>query len=736
MLTSEIVVPYLKLGLISFTGKDANGNFINEPGETVTLNFSLRNYMQCYGSENVDVTLMTDDPDITIIDGTGTVNIPPDNFFSIENQFEIQVGLNAQSHFAEFTLYFDADIPITVGEAINFSVLVAPSGIFVFEGEENSRDYSGTLTAGFLDHLGYNYTYSNTYPATLLGFETAFLSHGNFGQNLDKGTMFTEDHSLKVQEFLEHSGKVYVEMGGMFYRMSQAGYQNLAQMKQLFGVNAYTNPMLENPVDTLLGVENTPMEGMMFTRSDQLFNWYIDKLFPTSGALVPFDENNYGNVAVMNDGSATYGHKTFYMGYSLAGLRDRDATSSGYNVLLKTMEFFGYSPPQGFILSNFIADKTIGGPPLAVQFTDISISDPVYPVISWQWDFENDDTIDSDDQNPARIFDEAGTFDVKLITSNGLNSDTLIVEACVTINSGYLVYEGVASGNDYSGSFIRDYLQENEYPVTYRNILPDDLEGFTAVFLSFGNYLSGNTILNNQMAGVIKAYLEGGGYVYLEGSNALGYDQAGDDQLHQLFGLAAAFDGAANPIDFLAGQPGSLTHEMQFTGNSQTFNSSIDIYVPFANADAAFTESNYGVVAVQHSIPNSSRTFCFSYSLSNLNDGEMPNTREELLQRILNYFDIYSVVPDVGKITTLSCSVYPNPFSHTTLIGYQVDENTLVTLTIFNHLGQQVAALVEAAQTKGKYQIEWNAENLPSGVYYCRLKTGNQLISKKIIKMN
>ena len=85
---------------------------------------------------------------------------------------------------------------------------------------------------------------------------------------------------------------------------------------------------------------------MLFAGSDQKYNWHIDKLTPKPEAIIPFIEQDYGNVAIMYDGSATYGQKTFYMGYSLAELRDRDAISSRYNVLVKTMEFFGYDMPR------------------------------------------------------------------------------------------------------------------------------------------------------------------------------------------------------------------------------------------------------------------------------------------------------------------------------------------------------------------------------------------------------
>ena len=193
------------------------------------------------------------------------------------------------------------------------------------------------------------------------------------------------------------------------------------------------------------------------------------------------------------------------------------------------------------------------------------------------------------------------------------------------MNSGYLVYEGVENGDDYSGVFIRDYLQENAYTVTYRNDFPQSLEGYWAVFLSFGNGGSGGTVLNDEMAIVLTDYLENGGYVYLEGGDALGFDQLANTQLLNLFGLIAASNGTSiNPIDSLEGKPTALTHDIVFTGNSQVSNASIDKYVPSANGKVAFTEKGYSTVAVQQSIPNGRRTFCFSYSLADLRTANIP----------------------------------------------------------------------------------------------------------------
>ena len=133
-----------------------------------------------------------------------------------------------------------------------------------------------------------------------------------------------------------------------------------------------------------------------------------------------------------------------------------------------------------------------------------------------------------------------------------------------------------------------------------------------------------STILSNPLSDAIIDYLEAGGYVYLEGGDALGWDQAGNSYLLELFGLQDAIDGGTNPINSLQGRPDAITNEMLFTSNNQISNSYIDKFIPSDNAVSAFFESGYGTVGVQQSIPDDRRTFCFSYSLANLTDGETP----------------------------------------------------------------------------------------------------------------
>ena len=69
-------------------------------------------------------------------------------------------------------------------------------------------------------------------------------------------------------------------------------------------------------------------------------------------------------------------------------------------------------------------------------------------------------------------------------------------------------------------------------------------------------------------------------------------------------------------------------------------------------------------------------------------------------------------------------------------LEYQLEENSFVSITIFNHLGQAMTVLTDQRQTKGSYRVQWNAEAFPAGIYLCALKTDDGTLTKKIIKQH
>jgi photosystem II stability/assembly factor-like uncharacterized protein len=76
---------------------------------------------------------------------------------------------------------------------------------------------------------------------------------------------------------------------------------------------------------------------------------------------------------------------------------------------------------------------------------------------------------------------------------------------------------------------------------------------------------------------------------------------------------------------------------------------------------------------------------------------------------------------------------YPNPFNPNTTISYSLPIRGIVQLIVYDVLGREVRKLVDEEQEAGKYEIEFDAEDLTSGIYVYRLSAGERVMSKKMI---
>lgn len=76
---------------------------------------------------------------------------------------------------------------------------------------------------------------------------------------------------------------------------------------------------------------------------------------------------------------------------------------------------------------------------------------------------------------------------------------------------------------------------------------------------------------------------------------------------------------------------------------------------------------------------------------------------------------------------------YPNPFNPTTIIEYSVANTGNVVLKIYDILGREVETLVNEQKQAGNYRVEFNANNLSSGIYFYTMRAGNYVNTKKLI---
>ncbi|MDP4116409.1 MAG: T9SS type A sorting domain-containing protein [Bacteroidota bacterium] len=76
---------------------------------------------------------------------------------------------------------------------------------------------------------------------------------------------------------------------------------------------------------------------------------------------------------------------------------------------------------------------------------------------------------------------------------------------------------------------------------------------------------------------------------------------------------------------------------------------------------------------------------------------------------------------------------YPNPFNPATHINYSIPRSCLVNVKIYDVMGKEITELVNAEKPQGNYTLTFNAANLPSGVYFCKIKAGIYTKTTKMV---
>lgn len=197
-------------------------------------------------------------------------------------------------------------------------------------------------------------------------------------------------------------------------------------------------------------------------------------------------------------------------------------------------------------------------------------------------------------------------------------------------------------------------------------------------------------------------------------------------------------DGPALEFDFLNDQ------------NSFIINSENDVQVKINNVggmaqpttvDAAYLKYKLGYVPIFETKPMSSLQDTYYTTIP-------PFDREEPLfmyivakdiygnrfQSVIKSFQLVTSVDDISNITN-SFNLdqnYPNPFNPKTNIIYEIPNEGKVTLKIFDILGNEIETLVDKIQSGGRYNYEWYAGAISSGIYLAQLRYKNSI---KIIKL-
>jgi hypothetical protein len=89
--------------------------------------------------------------------------------------------------------------------------------------------------------------------------------------------------------------------------------------------------------------------------------------------------------------------------------------------------------------------------------------------------------------------------------------------------------------------------------------------------------------------------------------------------------------------------------------------------------------------------------------------------------------------PEFVPVTHLVATNYPNPFNPSTTINYSIPATGNVSLKVYDITGREVATLINEFQNAGSYAVEWNAADMPSGIYFYRLSAANQTFTNRMV---
>lgn len=76
---------------------------------------------------------------------------------------------------------------------------------------------------------------------------------------------------------------------------------------------------------------------------------------------------------------------------------------------------------------------------------------------------------------------------------------------------------------------------------------------------------------------------------------------------------------------------------------------------------------------------------------------------------------------------------FPNPFNPSTVISYDLAEDSEVSLTVYDILGNEIVCLVNKEQRAGPQEVEFNAGDLSSGIYFYKLIAGKYIAVRKML---
>ena len=190
--------------------------------------------------------------------------------------------------------------------------------------------------------------------------------------------------------------------------------------------------------------------------------------------------------------------------------------------------------------------------------------------------------------------------------------------------------------------------------------------------------------------------------------NGFGYDFTGYDSLQ--FACSLSGDGIVT-VNLLDADNATATDEVSLSAVSDSYQK---FSIPLSSFTGMTLDDISEITVNVNGVQSGSGVFCIDDIrliplASSIDSGKAKSPAEFILRQN-----------------------YPNPFNTVTTFTFNLPSNSFVTLKIFDPLGRELETVFSGELNYGRHTYLWNAQNLPSGVYYYRLQAGDFTETKKL----
>jgi hypothetical protein len=385
-----------------------NDNNTADPGEEVAVVFSLYNPGNAdAGALSAELTL--DSPFAALTGSSGLLPGELDAFSLKRIAFQMKVNDNTPpGTLISITLNVSSENAGTKTET--YTLDLGMPQIVVIDKDKNQNSAVHIVAA--INQINLSTEMLESIDPLLNDYKVAFLSLGFFMQN-HRLTPFED--SLLVS-FLNNGGKLYLE-GGAFFKQDP-----VTDLRGKLGVTGLTQAWAK-PADTLIGIEGTPAEEFMIDyRGDAVRGENLIALEPAETWMS--DKNSDLNFVVALD-------------------------SGTYKTIASSVEFGGFfmynSPGRTELIRRYLDFLDFATTPLCVTFqssahqicpgNSISFTSGYSKLpLTWNWSFPGGTPDTWNGPQPEIQYKTAGTYDVSLTVSEGIESNTFFIENMITVN--------------------------------------------------------------------------------------------------------------------------------------------------------------------------------------------------------------------------------------------------------------------------------------------------------------